>query len=73
MITGFIVVVGFLWTIHSDIADMRERIGANTPAISANTAAISDMRADISELRGALFAHVGNHSHGTKVAVAETE
>ena len=41
-------------------------VSANTAATSANTAAIA-------KLEGALLAHIGGHSHGTKVALAETE
>ena len=66
MMAGFIAVLAFLWSISRDIGDIRQQLGANTAAISANTAAIA-------ELRGAMLAHVGGHSHSSKVAVSDSE
>ena len=65
MMAGFIAVLAFLWSISRDIGDIRQQLGANTAAISANTAAIA-------ELRGAMLAHVGGHSHSSKVANSDS-
>ena len=41
IIVGFIVVLSFLWSISSDIAELREQMTLNTAVTSANSVAPS--------------------------------
>ena len=79
MIAGFIAVISFLWSISSDIADLREQMAtnaavtsANSDAVKANSSKIAGHGEGIANLNGTTEAHIYGHSHPAKV-VSESE
>ena len=79
IIVGFIVVLSFLWSISSDIAELREQMtlntavtSANSDAVKANSSKIAGHGEGIANLNGTTEAHIYGHSHPAKV-VSESE
>ncbi|MGI9296398.1 MAG: hypothetical protein ACR2QC_00695 [Gammaproteobacteria bacterium] len=50
-------ILAVMWNISGEIGELRGAVNANTAAIA--------------ELRGIMIAHIGGHSHGSEVAVAD--